>query len=72
MTMSDNLKVKEVGMDKTHSISLEGSISVAELLDRLDKNPEEVVVKKNEKIVSEGEKVGKGDNVVIIPVVSGG
>lgn len=45
---------------------------ILDLLEELDQNPETLVVKRNDKIVPEEEELEDGDEIVIIPVVSGG
>lgn len=52
--------------------SLTSGDRILDLLEELDRNPETLVVKRNEKIVPEEEELEDGDEVVIIPVVSGG
>lgn len=45
---------------------------ILDLLEELDQNPETLVVRRNDKIVPEEEELEDGDEIVIIPVVSGG
>ncbi len=66
------IEVEEVGRDSEDILTLEESSKIIDLLDKLDRNPETLVVKRNEKIVSEEEKLEDGDSVIIVPVVSGG
>ncbi len=48
------------------------NISVKHLLEKLNVNPVEVVIKKNEEIVFEDEIITSKDNIKIINVVFGG
>ena len=70
--MVGKVDVEQVGEGESRSLELDGGTSIKDLLDDIGKNSEEVVVKRNEKIVSEEEKVEKGDNIIVIPIVSGG
>ncbi|KXB01364.1 hypothetical protein AKJ41_01775 [candidate division MSBL1 archaeon SCGC-AAA259O05] len=45
---------------------------IEDLLEKLDKNREMVVVKRNEKIIPEEEALEDGDKITIIPIASGG
>lgn len=53
-----------------HTIS--SGTRIAGLLEEIDRNPETVVVKRNEKVVPEEEELEDGDEIEVIPVVSGG
>jgi thiamine biosynthesis protein ThiS len=53
-------------------IKLPARSKVAGLLDALDLNPQTVVVRRNGKIVAEGERLASGDLVEIVPIVTGG
>lgn len=66
------VKVHLMEEDRTETRSLSPESSIIDLLEELNRNPESVVVKRNGKIVTEEEKVEEGDEVTIIPVVSGG
>lgn len=70
MSIEVNVKDIEAGESKTHILTPESSI--LDLLENIDFNPETVVVKRNGKIVPEDEIMEDGDEIEIIPVVSGG
>jgi len=70
--MVKSAKVKQLGEEGHSSFELDGETRITDLLDSIGKNPEEVVVKRNEKIVSKEEKVKNGDIIVIVPIISGG
>ncbi len=70
--MSVEIDVEEVGKGSEDDYYLEKGSRIIDLLEKLDRNPEEYVVKRNERIVSEKEELDDGDSVVIVPVVSGG
>lgn len=65
---------------KVHTVEGQGSgvhtissgTRIADLLEEIDRNPETVVVKRNEKVVPEEEELEDGDEIEVIPVVSGG
>lgn len=52
--------------------SLHPGAKIMDLLEELDQNPETVAVKREGKIVSEQEELEDGDELIVIPVVSGG
>ncbi|OGM02899.1 hypothetical protein A3K72_03585 [Candidatus Woesearchaeota archaeon RBG_13_36_6] len=56
--------------DKKSNIKFEGKVS--DLLKRLKTNPETVVVVKNNKVVTQEDKLSNKDNVEILSVISGG
>lgn len=70
MSIEVNVKDIEAGESKTHILTPESSI--LDLLENIDFNPETVVVKRNGKIVPEEEIMEDGDEIEIVPVVSGG
>ncbi len=70
--MVEKVDVEQVGKGESRSLELDGETRIKDLLDNIGKNSEEVVVKRNEKIVSKEEKVEEGDNIMVIPIVSGG
>lgn len=70
--MDISITVKEVRANDKATHDLSSKIQILELLERLDFNPETVVVKRNGKIVPEEEKLEDGDEIEIVPVVSGG
>ena len=65
------VKVRVWGRDETELDLPEGS-TVEELLGRLGIERETVVVKINDKISPESERLSDGDEVLIIPIVTGG
>lgn len=67
-----NVSVRLVVEDKKDTCSFPPSAQIVDLLEKFNRNPEAVVVKRNEKIVPEGEELEDGDEIEIIPVVSGG
>ncbi len=66
------VKTNLVGEGSVENHAFNEGERVDDLLEKLEKNPEAVVVKRNGKIVSEAEKLSEGDEIEIIPVVSGG
>lgn len=67
-----NVSVRLVVEDKKDTHSFPPGAQIVDLLEKFNRNPEAVVVKRNEKIVPEGEELEDGDEIEIIPVVSGG
>lgn len=68
-----NIEVSvEVTGEGIKSVTVSEGDLVLDLVLSLDWNPEAVVVKRNGKIVPEEEGLEEGDEVEIIPVVSGG
>ena len=65
------VRVRVWGRDETELDLPEGS-TVEELLGRLGIERETVVVKINDKISPESERLSDGDEVLIIPIVTGG
>ncbi|KXA90915.1 hypothetical protein AKJ63_00615 [candidate division MSBL1 archaeon SCGC-AAA259D18] len=66
------IKVRVIGDRQIKVHELPSDTRVEDLLEKLDKNRETVVVKRNEKIVPEEETLEERDKITIIPVVSGG
>lgn len=69
---SIEVEVRDVRDQSLGSFTVSSGTDIGDLLGELDFNLETVVVKRNGKIVTEEEKLESGDEVVIIPVVSGG
>lgn len=68
------MKIK-IFFDRTNEekiVKLKGIKNIKQLLEKLNINPVEVVIVKNGKIVIESEKINDGDEIKIIPTVSGG
>ena len=57
-------------MKKT--VELDSSLTVKDLLARLNINPVTVIVSKNKEIILEDEKLKENDYIKIISVISGG
>ena len=53
-------------------VDVAGPLTVADLLDRLDLNPESVLVICGDTLVTRDDRLGDGDTVEIRPVMSGG
>ncbi len=70
--MSISVTVKEARSDDQTIHDLSSEMQILKLLKKIDFNPEEVVVKRNGKIVPEEEKLEEGDEIEVVPVVSGG
>lgn len=66
------VSVLRVGLDESGEMEIPKNSQIIHLLEELDLNPETLVVKLNGKIVPEEEVLNNGDEVEIIPVVSGG
>lgn len=66
------VEIKTVGGDRFKSFSVPSDSKIIDLLEKLEQQPEVIVVKRNGKIISEHEKLKDGDKLTIIPVVSGG
>ncbi|MEA1904418.1 MAG: MoaD/ThiS family protein [Candidatus Hadarchaeota archaeon] len=68
------IKISMSEMEKRGSreIQLPSTSSILNLLRELDYSPEVVIIRKNGKIVVEEEKLADGDEIEVIPVVSGG
>ncbi len=66
------MTVKEARSDDQTIHDLSSEMQILKLLKKIDFNPEEVVVKRNGKIVPEEEKLEEGDEIEVVPVVSGG
>lgn len=66
------IRVRTVGGRGFRSIELPKRVMIADLLKRLDLNPQTVVTRVNGKIVVEKERLADGDLVEVIPIVTGG
>lgn len=67
-----SVSVWRVGLDESGEMEVPSDSKVIYVLEELGLNPETLVVKRNGKIVPEDETLEDGDEVEIIPVVSGG
>ncbi len=53
-------------------VDLEGPLRVAQILKRLDVNPETVIVIRGDTLITKDDEVADGDTVELRPVISGG
>ena len=53
-------------------VDLEGPMRVAQILQRLDVNPETVIVIRGDTLITKDDEVADGDTVELRPVISGG
>lgn len=70
--VSVDVVVKRIGEETKDTYSLEEGSRIVDLLYSLNINIETVVVRRNGRIVPEEEELSDNDELVIIPVVSGG
>lgn len=66
------VEVRIVTEEDPEKLRVPSGSEIIDLLRDLDQNPETVVVKRNDKIVPEEEELEDGDELLIVPVVSGG
>lgn len=66
------IKAKIVGQKSARRLKLSPRATVAEALEKLGQNRETVVVRLNGRIIAEEERLKSGDQVEILPVVTGG
>lgn len=66
------VSVRWMGSEKTRKYDLLGGSRVMDLIEKMELNSEELVVRLNDKIVPEEERLNDGDKLELIPVVSGG
>lgn len=66
------IKVKIIGQKSVRRLKIPKRSTVAEILDKLGQNRETVVVRLNGRIIAEEERLKPGDQLEIIPVVTGG
>jgi thiamine biosynthesis protein ThiS len=66
------ISVREMVKGQSHKIQLAPTSNILDLLEELGRSPEVVIVRKNGKIVPEKEQLADGDEIEVIPVVSGG
>ncbi len=66
------VKVKIAGQKSARRLLFGAKATVAELLERLGQNRETVVVRLNGRIIAEEERLRSGDQLEILPVVTGG
>ena len=53
-------------------VDLEGPLRVAQILQRLDVNPETVIVIRGDTLITKDDEVADSDTVELRPVISGG
>lgn len=66
------MKLKVITLDKTQTIEMKSSSTVADLFKKLNMNPETYIVKRGKKIIIETEKLKDKDVIEFIKIVSGG
>lgn len=64
--------VKQAGKKNKREIRLDPHTTIADLLRKLGYSRETVVVRHNEKIVAEEERISDGDLIEILTIVTGG
>jgi sulfur carrier protein len=64
--------VKVLLRNPRREVEVQGPLTVASLLDRLDLNPESVLVIVGDELVTRDARLADADDVEIRPVVSGG
>lgn len=69
---SVEIEVRDLRDQNSESCSVPSGADIGDLLEDLDFNFEAVVVKRNGKIVTEEEELNEGDEIIVVPVVSGG
>jgi len=66
------IKAKIIGQKSARLIKIPSGSTVADVLEKLCQNRETVVVRLNGRIIAEEEYLRSGDQVEILPVVTGG
>lgn len=66
------VSVRRIGSQKSQEYKLSKNSRIINLLQETEFNTETVVVRRNGKIVPEEEQLRDGDELELIPVVSGG
>lgn len=64
------VKVKFRG--KSENVELGGESNVENLLEKIEINPETVLVKRDKEIITEGENLKDRDSIELIRIISGG
>lgn len=64
--------VRLIGSKKREKVEISSRAKVIDLLKMLGQNPQVVVVRRNGKIIAEGERLADGDLIEILPIVTGG
>jgi len=67
-----SVTVRLIGSKRREKLEISSRAKVIDLLKLLGQNPQVVVVRRNGKIVTEGERLAEGDLIEILPVVTGG
>lgn len=60
-----------IRIDSKH-LEIKDNATVADIFQKIDVNPETVLVKKKNKIITEDEPLRDGDSLELIKVISGG
>ena len=66
------VKVELLAERETKKHTLPEGSKIEDLLEIIGQNPETLVVKRNDKITPENDELEDGDEIKIVPVVSGG
>ncbi|MBS3815594.1 MAG: MoaD/ThiS family protein [Hadesarchaea archaeon] len=69
---SITVSVKEMGSNDIDEYAFSGEARIIDLLEEAGFNTENVVVRRNGKIVTEEEALEDSDEIELVPVVSGG
>ncbi len=67
-----DVSAKLVDEGSCRNMKISDQAKISNLLEKLDKNLESVVVKRNGMVVTEEEELSNGDEIEVIPIVSGG
>ena len=70
--MTVSVTVRLAGERRPRRVKLEERARVIDLFKALGLNPQTVVARVNGRIVAEGERLSKGAQVELIPIVTGG
>ncbi len=67
-----DVSAKLVDEGSCRNMKISDQAKISNLLEKLDKNLESVVVKRNGMVVTEEEELSNGDEIEVVPIVSGG
>ena len=66
------MKVRIAYRGRKKDIQLNDKARVSDIFQKTEINPETVIVKRNDEILTEDEKLKENDNIELIRIVSGG
>ncbi len=66
------INIRSIRNETDQTLKISKQSKIIDLLEKIGENPESVVTKRNGYIVPEEEQISDGDEIEVVPIVSGG